>query len=135
MKSNKQRRGELRLKKWKRAIKRGAYERPEPSSNAVRCNAALLAPTTSYSIADFYSRGYYLDKPFTCIDCGKSEVWAATQQKWWYEIAKGDIQTTAVRCRNCRRKERERKNEARRIHLEGLERKKAKQAARTDSTG
>lgn len=133
MKSNKQRRAELRFKKWKRAFNRGDYDRPEPPFNAVHCNATLLAPTTSYSIADFVNRGYYLDKPFTCIDCGKAEVWTASQQKWWYDVAKGDIQTTAVRCRNCRRKERERKNEARRVHVEGLERKKAQRPPKTES--
>src|SRR4051812_23866080 len=120
MKSNRQRRAQLRLKKWKRAFKRGDYDRPKPPPNSVVCNASSLAPATSYSITDFWSRGYYLDKPFTCTDCGKQEVWTAAQQKWWYEVAKGDVQTTANRCRNCRRKERERKNEARRVHLDGL---------------
>src|SRR4028119_727276 len=123
MKSNKQRRGELRFKRWKRALKQGKYDRPAPPANAVLCNPALLAPAASHSIADFFNRGYYQDKRFECVDCGKAEVWTASQQKWWYEVAKGDIQTTAIRCRSCRRKERERKNEARRIHLEGLERK------------
>jgi hypothetical protein len=45
------------------------------------------------------------------------------QQKWWYETAKGDVFTKAVRCRACRTKERARKAAARRVHLEGLARK------------
>ena len=65
----------------------------------------------------------YLDKTFTCVDCGLEQVWTATQQKWWYEVAKGDVFTTATRCRACRRRERTRKAEARRVHLEGLARK------------
>lgn len=83
-------------------------------------NSALLGPNNSYGIPDYVERGYYLDKPFTCKDCGKQEVWSATQQKWWYELAKGDLWTIATRCRACRRHERERKAEARRVQLEGM---------------
>lgn len=45
-----------------------------------------------------------MDKPFICRDCGLSQVWIASQQKWWYEVAKGNINSTAVRCRSCRQK-------------------------------
>ena len=31
---------------------------------------------------------YYLDQPFTCVDCGAEEVWTAEQQKWYFEVAK-----------------------------------------------
>lgn len=89
-----------------------------------KVNAALLRPDNSYSLPDYVTRGYYLDRPFTCKDCGKPEVWSATQQKWWYETAKGGVWTMATRCRACRRRERERRNEARRVHLQGLARKK-----------
>jgi hypothetical protein len=46
---------------------------------------------------------FYVDKPFFCRDCGKAEVWTAEQQKWWYEVAKGHLDSTAVRCRKCRK--------------------------------
>lgn len=45
---------------------------------------------------------FYVDKPFACIDCGKSEIWWAQQQQWYYEVAKGSLYATAVRCRECR---------------------------------
>ena len=61
--------------------------------------------------------------PFVCKDCGSHELWTAKQQKWWYEIAKGDIDSIAVRCRSCRKKEQARKVEARRVHLEGIVKK------------
>ena len=51
----------------------------------------------------------------------KKEAWTATQQQWWFEIAKGDVWTTAIRCRPCRPKERKRKEEARKIDLEGIQ--------------
>jgi hypothetical protein len=125
-KSNKQRREELKQKKLARARSRESYQGVK---GAVPCNPAHFSPDGSYSIPDFVERGYYVDLPFECIDCGKSEVFTATQQKWWYEVAKGNRWRTARRCRLCRRKERERKNEARRMHLEGL----AKKADRASS--
>jgi hypothetical protein len=56
----------------------------------------------------FVGRGYYVDRPFKCKDCGKEELWTATQQKWWYEVAKGDVRSHATQCNACRRKRRER---------------------------
>ena len=34
---------------------------------------------------------FYVDRPFTCIECGTQEVWSAKDQKWWYEEAQGKI--------------------------------------------
>jgi len=45
---------------------------------------------------------FYEDKPFKCKDCGAREIWTAKRQKWWYEEAGGDLETTAVLCRKCR---------------------------------
>lgn len=92
---------------------------------AVAVNEAALAPNNSYGAPDFVMRGYYLDQPFKCTNCGKEEVWKASQQKWWYEVAKGFAYSTAKLCHACRRKEQARKAEARRVHQEGLARKKA----------
>lgn len=129
MKSNKQRREELKSKKLMRDLKRSNKVRGRPL-NAVNCNPDLLTPNNSYGTPDFVRDGYYVDQKFTCVDCGKEETWTPTQQKWWYEVAKGDTRTSANRCRNCRRKQRERKNEARRVHLEGLQKKAASGAAK-----
>ena len=46
----------------------------------------------------------YRDKKFCCRICGKEEVWTARKQKWWYEEAGGNLETTAVHCRECRDK-------------------------------
>lgn len=53
---------------------------------------------------------YYVDQPFACVDCGRDEVWTATQQKWYYEFAKGSLYGRAVRCRACRRRVREQRD-------------------------
>lgn len=87
---------------------------------------SLLRPDKSYSVPEYVTRGYYVDKPFTCKDCVKQEVWRDTQQKWWYETAKGGVWMMATRCRLCRRRERERRNNACSVHLEGLLRKSKK---------
>jgi len=102
-----------------------AAERARRLKGQVLVNPALLRPTNSYSIPDFVEREFYVDRPFICKDCGTAEVWTATQQKWWYETAKGDVWRVAIRCRPCRRRERERKAEARKIQREGMARKRA----------
>ncbi len=56
------------------------------------------APNNSYCPPTEYS-----DTEFTCVDCGKEEVWTVRQQQWWYEVAKGSINAGAIRCRDCRR--------------------------------
>ena len=128
MKSGKQKRAELDAKRKARAAKR----KRQTATAIIGCpvegvpvNVKALAPNNSYGGTEFIRRGYYLDSPFQCVGCGKAEIWTAAQQKWWYEVAKGDIWSTAARCRACRRRKRERRNEARKLHLEGLARKQA----------
>lgn len=70
---------------------------------AVAADHAEQVPNNSYSPAP----DYYVDIEFTCQDCGKREVWSAQDQKWYYEVAKGMLYATAVRCGECRRKQRE----------------------------
>ncbi len=93
-------------------------------ADAVPVKPELCAPPYPYSAPDFMRRGTYLDMHFVCKDCGKDDIWSATQQKWWYETANGDIYSVAVRCRPCRKAERARKAQARRVHLEGIEKKR-----------
>ncbi len=66
---------------------------------------------------------FYIDRVVVCRQCGAEEVWPAERQKWWYEVAKGNINSGAVLCRACRENEKRRKEEARRIHMEGLKQK------------
>jgi len=128
MKSNKQKRLELEAKRQRREKKAVAVARqtrlPVPYGT-VPVNPTALRPTNSYGEPDFVTRGFYVDHPFTCKDCGKEEIWTATQQKWWYEVATGEVSSGAVRCRACRKRERDRKTEARRVHLEGVAKKQA----------
>ncbi|MDQ5909866.1 MAG: hypothetical protein QG599_1961 [Pseudomonadota bacterium] len=130
MKSNKQRRQEIKLQRLRRAERQIQIRRV--NARPVNClvgtepvTPARLRPTHSYGIPDFVQCGYYQDRPFCCKDCGVEEIWTAVQQQWWYEEAQGDVWTVAMRCRACRQQERARKAEARRIHQEGLAMKSA----------
>ena len=128
MKSGKQRRDEIKVARAKRSEKKKAMAQAHEFKHApyrlVPVNEELLAPNNSYGAPDFVRRGYYVDRPFRCVDCGKEEVWTGSQQKWWYEVAKGFAYSTAVRCRLCRRQKQAQSAESRRVHLAGIERKK-----------
>src|SRR5262245_11509640 len=132
MKSGKQRRKEIVARRRKLAVKRNAkaVESRTIPHRLVPVNETALAPYNSYGAPDFVTRGYYLDRPFRCVDCGEEEVWTGTQQKWWYEVAKGFVYSSANRCRPCRRKRREQSAASRRIHLEGVERKRRARTTR-----
>ncbi len=78
---------------------------PQPCGSAP-VDKLLLAPSNSYGEPAFVTRGYYVDVHFICSDCASQEVWTAAQQKWWYEVAKGYVYSTAARCLACRRQRR-----------------------------
>ena len=93
-----------------------------PPPRAVLANQKELSHNNTY---DRLPR-FYVDRVIVCRKCGAEEVWPAESQKWWYEVAKGSINTQAVLCRSCRDNERKRKEEARRLHMEGLEKKRTR---------
>ncbi len=97
---------------------------------AAPVNVEAVARFNSYGVPDFIARGYYEDTAFNCKDCGKEEVWRATQQKWWYEVAKGSANATAVRCRSCRKIERARIENARAVSDTGRRRKAMKRGSK-----
>jgi hypothetical protein len=75
-------------------------------ARGVGVDPTALTPHNSYDQPDFVERGYYVDKPFVCEACGIAQTWTAAQQKWWYEVAKGNVFSTAKNCRVCRQRER-----------------------------
>ena len=72
-------------------------QRRHPS--AVRADHSKLDHINTYG----FLPEFYIDRPFRCRDCGKEEIWGATDQKWYYEEAKGHIDATAARCHDCRK--------------------------------
>jgi hypothetical protein len=124
MKSGKKRAAEIKTRHNQRALKRrsGKTEplREPHSFLTAPVNEALLAPYKSCGVPKFVERGFYVAAPFRCAGCGAAEIWMATQQKWWYEVAKDYVYSTAKLCRPCWCKEQERRDGARRVHLKGL---------------
>jgi len=71
-------------------------QRSHPS--AVPADHSRLSHINTYgSLPDFY-----LDRPFVCRRCGKTEIWKARDQKWYYEEVQGHIDARAVECHDCR---------------------------------
>ncbi len=91
----------------------------DPPIGAVMADRAQLAHNNTYGPLP----RFYVDRVVICRDCGKEEVWPAERQKWWYEVAKGNINSTAVRCRACRTKEKAGNAEAKGEHLDGRDHK------------
>lgn len=122
MKSGKQRRAEIKKSRLERIAKRDGkvdpFEGPIPDW-AIPVNPAEVVYRTAIITLPLF----YVDKEFICKDCGESEIWTARQQKWWYEIAKGNFESTAVRCRACRNKIKAEKEEQRK-HMEDMANKK-----------
>lgn len=71
--------------------------------------SAILADTSKLAHINTYGSlpEYYLDQPFICRQCGKSQIWKAKDQKWYYEEAKGHIDATAVECHECRKQKKQ----------------------------
>ena len=91
----------------------------------VKVNYEALEKSLPFYDGMFYLKsGWYRDYPFNCVDCGKLEIWTDTQQKWWYEVAKGGVLTIASRCRKCRKIQKEKKEIQRAKTLAGYEKKK-----------
>ncbi len=102
MKSNKQRRLEIKNKRLKKAIKLlevKTVHKILPQDSILANHEELKHNHTYHGFPE-----YYINISYTCRDCGLEEIWTARQQKWWYEVAKGNLYSCAVRCRGCRNK-------------------------------
>ena len=85
MKSNKQRRDEIKAARLARAAQASGKPTQAPMPGfAVAADKTLLASlNNTYGLLP----DFYVDRLFTCRDCRTEEVWTAKQQKWWYEVA------------------------------------------------
>lgn len=90
--------------------------RGEAIKSALPVDRDAIGPCGSYDPPAFITRGFYLDTPFICVSCGSEGVWTAERQKWWYEVARGSVYSTASRCRSCRREAREHRGKADPLH-------------------
>ncbi|MCH8620228.1 zinc-ribbon domain containing protein [Undibacterium sp. TS12] len=119
MKSGKQRRTEIMEKRRARIpVKESfdVYSLPVPVGAVLTDRDALARNNNTYGLLPLF----YVDYAFNCRDCGCAQIWTGKQQKWWYEIMQGNINSVAIRCRPCRKAEQQRKKLAREAHLNGL---------------
>lgn len=123
MKSNKQRRAEIKARRLMRAIKKcsapGYLKLTVAPGESAPVNKSALAPYNSFGMPEFEARGFYMPVSFTCRDCGVNEVWTAKQQKLWYEGWQGPVFSVALRCRPCRALVRAHKTAARTATIAG----------------
>ncbi|SDY73655.1 Probable zinc-ribbon domain-containing protein [Variovorax sp. YR634] len=114
MKSNKQRRAEIKAHRLNRAVAQAARLRAQDvrplrtddeysPGRELADRLVLQLHNNTYGMLP----AFYVARPFTCRDCGAEEVWTAKQQKWWYEVVHGAIDSRAVRCLACRRARRQ----------------------------
>ena len=123
MKSNKQKRLEIKAKRLRKAKKLRELDTTKnvktlPQS-AIAANHDELKHNNTYSSFP----KYYVDVPYICRDCGSEEIWTAKQQKYWFEVIKGNINSYAVRCYKCRKKIRDEKAQQKK-HMEEMALKK-----------
>ena len=101
--SGKQRRAEIKSARRVRRLearKRCAMMALVPIGPVVRVDYNKLMASNSYGLSEFAQRGYYVDRAFSCCDCGAECVWTAEQQRWWYETLGGSGNTPSPkRCR------------------------------------
>lgn len=126
MKSNKQRRKEikqkrqdkryakaqaLRLERVRSTVGIDVYTMPDTlPEHAILADHDELIHNNTYGFLPLF----YVDKAFVCRGCGDREVWKAKQQKWWYEVAKGHIDSRAVQCLVCRKYDQAKREEQKR---------------------
>jgi hypothetical protein len=114
MKSNKQRRAEIKARRLDRAVPLAVARRAQRALKPGSAVHAWDEEPADLSVLRRWNNTYgllpmrYVARAFTCRDCGAEEVWTAKQQKWWYEVVHGPVDSHAVRCLACRRARRER---------------------------
>ncbi|MCK4999297.1 MAG: zinc-ribbon domain containing protein [Anaerohalosphaera sp.] len=99
MKSNKQKRKELKESRIRKQAKREAaklaslFPHRTEHKVAVNPNALSAESQRSWGIPE-----YYKDQYNKCVDCGKEIMFSAERQKDWYEVKKRIIYEHPIRC-------------------------------------
>ena len=104
MKSNKQRKSEIKLRRWQRQEAQREAAKPKLKLLPAGVLKADMERLAQLNGSCFWHRGYYEDRVYRCRDCGADCVWTARDQKWWYEQAQAHLDSVANRCRPCNAK-------------------------------
>jgi hypothetical protein len=75
---------------------------PSLPRGAVRGDVRKQVYCTAHNMPKYF----YVDEDGECIQCGRSFVFRAEEQKYWYEILKFNFSSIPIRCVDCRRQRR-----------------------------
>ncbi len=113
MKSNKQRRAEIKQLRLERAARVAAHAQGAGVVDPRVLRSLGAEPADQHLLQRHHAQppcigfpAFYVDRPFRCRDCGAQEVWTAKQQKWWFETIGAHLDSGAARCMPCRRQRR-----------------------------
>ena len=76
--------------------------RPSMPRGAVRGDVLKQSYCTAHHVPKYF----YIDEDGECIQCGKSFIFHAAEQKYWYETLRFNFGSIPIRCVECRRKRR-----------------------------
>jgi hypothetical protein len=82
-------------------------------SHCLRAGRALEGHPALQTWCDYNPYFAFMDAELRCEDCGRSFVFAATEQRYWYETLEFWVQSRPKQCIECRRARRARRREAR----------------------
>ena len=116
-------------KKWRRALKASKKERIKVLIDRGYINSGSDVPegaiparpylqnTDTGSWMHDYSRSFYEEQKFVCLDCGEEIVWSAEEQAWAYEVVGIPAIASLKRCTFCRLAfEKKRDKDVKRMH-------------------
>lgn len=93
-------------------------------THCIRSGRALEGRPALQTWCDFAPYFAFIDAGLTCADCGGSFVFAAAEQRYWYEVLKFWVQSRPKQCLPCRcarraRRRKAREEQARRWEVDG----------------
>ena len=82
-------------------------------AHCIRAGRALEGHPALQTWCDFNPYFAYIDAELRCEDCGQAFVFAAAEQRYWYETLKFWVQSRPKQCITCRRARRREAGEQR----------------------
>jgi tetratricopeptide (TPR) repeat protein len=84
------------------------YWRPDPDFRPRLPRRAVRGDVSKqdFCVMHYDPKYFYLDEKRTCSQCGRSFVFRAAEQKFWYETLRFNFNSIPIRCPACRRQRR-----------------------------
>jgi hypothetical protein len=117
-----------RREKWRRSLKASRSERIKVLIERLYIHSESDLPPGAIPARPYlqnpecgsmwgYTRAYYEDKTFVCVDCHNQVRWSAEDQAWAYEVVGIPAISDLKRCTSCRIAfEKKRDEDVKRMH-------------------